>query len=690
MQQLTVASAVTNLHGVGIQAQKHLRRLGIVTISDLLWHIPFRYDDFRELTTIANLKIGQTVTISGTLGLIATRPAFRRRLSVTEVLVHDATGSIKVVWFNQPYLVRTLKPDDRVMLSGKVASRSGTIQLVSPSYEKLRGADPIHVGRLVPVYTTTAGLSQRQLRYFVSQALSVVPHLSDPLPEKLRGQEHLASIAETLATIHFPKDEAERDRALGRLKFDELLVFQLSRLLAERERQPERAPEIRFRETLVRPFVAQLPFHLTASQRRAAWEILQDLERSPPMNRLLEGDVGSGKTIVAALAALNATVGGWSVVVMAPTEILALQHSSTFTELFERTDLPILLWTHGFCRKTIRGRREELRRSAGLEKQLGRQAGIVIGTHALLSEGVAIPRLGLVVVDEQHRFGVEQRKLIRTKGGELVPHFLSLTATPIPRTLALSLAGDLKLSVLTTRPRGRKPIETIVASEAHRDRVYASVEREIAMGRQAFVLAPLIEPSDVLGIASATSLYEELQVLFPKRRISLVHGKLTGREKDAALRAFADGTTDLLVATPIVEVGIDVPNATVMVIEGAERFGLAQLHQLRGRVGRGEHHSRCFLLPQNMTPLGRKRLDAVAATHDGFRLAELDLQLRGPGDLVGTMQSGFLDFHFATLSDHALMGRALSVAQRLLAEDPTLSMVPDLRAQIRKEMPHKE
>lgn len=685
---LSIRAPVTALHGVGPAVNKKLQQLSITTVEELLWHLPFRYEDYRTLTAISDVQIGQNVTVAGTIEIIASRRSWKRRMTVTEALVRDTTGTLKAVWFNQPYLATTLKANDRVMLAGKASDRYGGLQLASPAYEKMDRGETLHVGRLVPIYPTTGGLTERQLRYCVSQALRCVDEVEESLPEGVLAQERLMSLSDTIRTIHFPKDEHDRDRALERLKFDELLLFHLRRMLDERGTRLLRAPKIPFDQATIRSFVRSIPFELTQGQRKAAWDILQDLERDTPMNRLLEGDVGSGKTVVAAIAGMNVVQAGWNVVLMAPTEILARQHFLTLTELFGATSTPVVLWTGAFHELHHGGKKYPLAKRA-LKTQLPKHGACVIGTQALLEDRASLDRLGLIIVDEQHRFGVAQRQSLQ-QGGRTTPHFLSLTATPIPRSLAIALAGDLRLSILSTLPKGRKPIVTRFLPPHQREALYRRVDTQLAAGRQAFVIAPLIEASDRLGVASATALVEELAAYFPKRRLGLLHGKLTSKAKDATLAAFVNHEFDLLVATPVVEVGIDVPNATIMVIEAAERFGLAQLHQLRGRVGRGRHQSYCFLLPTTVTRLAKKRLDAVTATSDGFRLAQLDLELRGPGDLVGTAQSGFLDFRFASLGDHALLERSRVVAATILEKDPNLKQHSLLRKNIAKTAIHKE
>lgn len=681
---LSAESAVTYLHGVGPTAEKRLAALGIRAIKDLLWHLPFRYDDYRTLHRIASLRVGEVATVTGTIDAIATRRSFRRRLTVTEALVSDDSGTLKVIWFNQPYLANTLRPGDRVMLSGKVTRRQQGIQLASPAYEKRDREETLHVGRLVPIYPTTAGLTERQLRYFISQALRLVQNLEDPMPETLCKSESLLPLTQTLSWIHFPHDEHERDRALERLKFDELLFFQLQRLFAERHTHLRPAPIIPFDKSAVQSFVHSLPFTLTSGQRRVAWDVIQDMTAQTPMYRLLEGEVGSGKTVVAAIAAANVLAAGLSVALMAPTEILARQHFLTLMDLFKHAAFPLALHTHAFHEHAFQ------KKPQGESDRSLTDPRFTIGTHALLEPSADLGNLGLVIVDEQHRFGVEQRRAFQQRSSEMIPHFLSLTATPIPRTLALAIAGDLRISALRVLPKGRKPIRTQYLAPTDRESAYGHAIREAKSGRQIFIVAPLIEPSDALGVASATALFAEVTSMFAGLRVGLLHGKLPSKTKDAALLAFARHELDVLVATPVVEVGIDIPNASVMIIEGAERFGLAQLHQLRGRVGRGASASTCFLLAGTETPLVKRRLHAVATTQDGFALAELDLSLRGPGDLVGTTQSGFLDFHFATLGDHGLMERARNAAEKLLTDDPTLHAFPLLKKQLRTFPAHSE
>lgn len=646
---------ITTLPGIGPTTAKALERLHIHSVEDLLFHFPFRYDDLRLVKKISDVKIDERATIEATVELIGNRRSPRKRVMLTEGLVRDDTGSMKVIWFNQPFLTKNLKPNDRVRLTGRIESGYGQCQMTAPEYDVIgKRAESHHSGRLVPIYPTTGRITQKSFRVWMTAALRHANELPDPIPASVVAENRLRQFHESLHAIHFPKDEADRDAAIERLKFNELFVFFRERLKQRHGQAPAQA--FPFDQRHMQQFVQSLPFPLTNGQRKAAWEIIKDLEKPVAMNRLLSGDVGSGKTAVAAIAAYHVLASGASVAMMAPTELLARQHFFTLKTLFSKYAIGLTLWTQTFHESTVHTKES--------------RPVFLIGTHALLHDHTPIRPCGLVIIDEQHRFGVRQRERLQTLGSHdgISAHFLSLTATPIPRSLALTLANDVSLSILAEMPKNRKPIVTAVVSMEERDALYTSVDKEVQQGGQAFVLAPLIDPSDTLGIASATSLYEELRQRFNHRHVGLVHGRMKGREKDGALLDFANRKTDILVATPVVEVGIDIPNATVMVIEGAERFGLAQLHQIRGRVGRGSKQSYCFLTASTMTDLVRKRLVAVATSTDGLKLAELDLNLRGPGDLVGIEQSGFLDFRFASFADADLLERTRASAASYLTQ----------------------
>ncbi|MBI4262129.1 ATP-dependent DNA helicase RecG [Candidatus Uhrbacteria bacterium] len=656
-----------------------LKKLGITTVRDLLFYFPFRYDDLSNVVAIRDLMNGVKVTVQGTIDLIANRRSPRKHMLITEALIRDATGSIKVVWFQQPFLAKVLPPGTRVALSGVVEEDHYGTQLTSPSYEKMGGGDTIHTGRRVPVYSLTSSVTEKQFRTVLNAALPLIPSVSEWIPKHIRARYQLIDIQAALKSIHFPEDDASLALATRRLKFDELFLLQLRNARSRQTRTAEQAPRITFHEKETKAFVDALPFTLTDDQKKAAWEIIKDMSgqgsavrgQEPivsPMHRLLEGDVGSGKTVVAAIVAYNVILSGYRVLLMAPTEILAEQHAQSLIKFFSGTSIHIGLWTASH--KLLKKEREEAR--------------FIIGTHAILHAKEPLHDVGLVIIDEQHRFGVEQRKELRRHSGEgMTAHLLSMTATPIPRTLALTLYGDLDLSILKMMPRGRKVIETRIVEPHERVTTEGFIANELKKGRQAFVICPLIDPSDTLGVRSATQEFERLKKeIFLSWTIGLLHGRMKAKEKEATMRDFKDGKIHLLVSTAVVEVGVDVPNATIMMIEGAERFGLAQLHQFRGRVGRGEHQSYCFLFADTRGAATKNRLAAVVRSTDGFALAEEDLKLRGSGDLFGTQQSGVLDLRIATLGDTAIIHETQRAVQDLVAQDSTFAAWPELKARI--------
>ncbi len=676
---LNLKTPLSELPGVGPSTAAKLSKLGISTALDLLSHFPIRHEDLRHVTPIARLRSGQTVVLRGRLQLIQSRRGWRRRrMTITEGLLEDGSGSVRLIWFNQPYLATTYRAGEELLVVGKLVTSAYGPQMQSPLVERVSERQLL-AGRILPIYRATAGLTQRQIRSLILKVLPLVRSLPDWLPEPIRQAERLLRLPDAIREIHFPTALRKLNAARERLKFGELFLFALSVLQTQRLRERGRAGPIPFHEQAVRSFVRSLPFTLTDDQRRAAWEILRDLERPVPMNRLLEGDVGSGKTIVAAIAMHNVAAHGRQSVLLAPTDILARQHFERLTRFFGRA-LEIGLLT--------RTQRDWNRNGQATQRTLltaikNQNIDIVVGTHALLSQRVSLPALSLVVIDEQHRFGVEQRHALIAKAGARTPHFLSMTATPIPRTLALALYGDLQLSFLKELPPGRTPVTTAVVPVLEEERVLAHIRERAKAGEQTFVVCPLIEESDELGVAAATTEYERLQTgPLANLRLGLLHGKLPVKEKHRALKEFAAGATNVLVATPVVEVGIDVPNATTIVIAGAERFGLAQLHQLRGRVGRSSKPSTCFLLTDSDDHAIRERLEIVARTTDGFALAEEDLRRRGPGDLYGIRQSGLPQFALASLTDLALMQKTQSLARELLQSDPTLDRQPQLKRKV--------
>jgi ATP-dependent DNA helicase RecG len=633
---------------VGPRRAADLARAGLASIGDLLYRFPLRYEDRSRPVAIAALRPETTTSVMGEVVRVGFRPTRRPGFTIVEVVVRDGSGAVTAVWFNQRFLRDVFHAGQRVALYGKVEARGRAgVQLVNPQYELLdpdEGGEPtlagLHTGRVVPVYERIGALTPRVQRSLVRQALDSLPaDLPDRLPAEIRGRLGLPGLREALAGAHFPDGAADlaaldacRAPAQVRLVFEEFFFFQLGLALKRRDLAAERKPFRVVVDDRVRAAArAVLPFALTPDQRQAIREIVADMQRPWPMNRLLQGEVGSGKTLVALLAALVAMENGLQVAFMAPTEILAEQHHDTLRRLLAKSRFQVGLLTGG----TPPAARRVLQRA--IEEGV---ASLVVGTHALVQEAVRFRALGLAIVDEQHRFGVVQRAELRRKG--LCPDVLVMTATPIPRTLALTTYGDLDVSVIRTLPPGRTPVKTTVRPETRREEVYAFVAGELAAGRQAYIVFPLVEESEKVDVRAATEMADHLAAdVFPAFRVALLHGRMGGEAKDRVMRAFAAGEIDVLVTTSVVEVGIDVPNATVLVVEHAERFGLAQLHQLRGRVGRGPHASFCILLYQPpLSDAARARLETLAETSDGFAIAERDLALRGPGDFFGTRQSG--------------------------------------------------
>jgi ATP-dependent DNA helicase RecG len=693
---LNLDSPVTALSGVNRPTAAKLSTLGITTLRDLLYHFPHRYDDFSTLRSIAQLVPGEQQTLIATVWSAAEK-RLGRRSRATELIIGDKTGNLRVVFFNQPYLSTKFKTGATVVLSGRVSVFHHQRQMDSPEWELLPPGElerAIHTGRLVPVYPLTAGLSARTLRRIMHQALSVgVPMLAESLPAPVRERHRLIGLTEAVQQAHYPDNRAKAEAARRRLAFEELLALQLA-VLKERKARLEAAASVPLplQEGAREAFLQTLPFDLTRAQRRVAAEIDSDLTSPLPMARLLQGDVGSGKTVVAALALLAAVENGLQAVLMAPTEILAEQHFRTLCALFRaEPDLtgPAYRADPPYLKQPLRI--ALLHGGMGTKaKTLAQQAlsqgdvQIAVGTQALIQERIQIPKLGLAIVDEQHRFGVAQRAALRDKG--INAHLLVMTATPIPRTLALTLYGDLETSVIDEMPPGRKPISTKFIASEQREFAYRFLRDEIDAGRQAFVICPLVEESEKLETKAAVEEYERLRSLevFKGVSIGLLHGRMRPTEKDEIMSAFASGRTQILVSTAVVEVGIDVPNASVILIEGADRFGLAQLHQFRGRVGRGADRSYCLLLADNASEDAGERLRLMEETQDGFELAEADLRLRGPGEYFGTRQSGMPELRVASLTDVALLTETRDEAAGILADDDSLESTgwKEIRARV--------
>ncbi|MBI2473321.1 ATP-dependent DNA helicase RecG [Candidatus Uhrbacteria bacterium] len=658
-----LTSPLSDLPGIGQKALVDLRALGMRSVRDLLWYLPFRYDDFSRICGAGQVKAGDTVTVMGTLQSLTSRPAKKRGLKIIEGMIADETGKLSVIWFNQSYLEKSLSVGMKLSLAGRVDNRMG-LSLLNPVIERSAHTGT-HTGRIVPIYGLTGTLTMRRLRDGMKAALPAADEYSDWVPAKIIESEGYPSLAQALRDIHFPSSKQDLESAISRLKFDELFLHQLLFARVRSERSQKSALPIPFDESFLKAFVQSLPFNLTIAQRKAIWEIVQDLEKDHPMNRLLEGDVGSGKTVVAAAAAASVLHAGERVVYLAPTEILASQQQAALMRLLNE---PVGLLT----RTQHKVGMEPIAKETLISQINMGQVKCVVGTHALLQDQVNFSDVRLVIVDEQHRFGVEQRHaLLQTEG--LAPHLLSMTATPIPRSLALTIYGDLDLSILNQMPEGRKPVATAVVLESQRRGMWSHVHEQIKQGQQVFVVCPLIDPSDTLGVKSVTEVAKELKN-GPLKTVSsaTLHGRLKSDEKEKIITAFRDGEIDLLVSTTVVEVGVDIPNANVMVIIGAERFGLAQLHQLRGRVGRSDIQSYCYLLPEQLSGTTEMRLRAMEQTTDGFKLAQKDLELRGAGNVFGNAQSGFPDFQLATIQDTDIMKKARDKADELLGEDPSL------------------
>lgn len=676
--------SISSVMGIGASKAKDFSRLGLNTLHEALFDFPFRYDDLSHAVAIADAKPGSKVTLQGTISSIDSHRSQKSwRMMVTEAIIEDGTGAIKAVWFHQGFLTKVLKPGQVVSLAGKVDDKYG-LSLVNPVYEVIGTAKVTKdTGRIMPIYRLTGALTQKIRRKVAEASLAAIKEVDDWMPEHILRDVELIPLPDSIAELHFPGSTESKEKALRRLKFDEFFLHQLLHAKSRRELKLQKAPKVPFDEAAVKKAVSELPFTLTGAQKKAIWAIIKDMNRPEPMNRLLEGDVGSGKTVVAALVALNAAKDGWQTAMLAPTEILAEQHAQTLQRLFG-DKLTIALYT----RTKRRVGEKEVTKAQLLSALKNNAAQIVIGTHALLTQDVLFDRLGLIVVDEQHRFGVRQRQALKDKQGDLdgMPHLLSMTATPIPRSLALVLYGDLDRSILNEYPAGRKPIDTHVVELGREQIVYEQMRKEMDAGRQIFVVCPLIEESDALGVNSVSQVFKEF-VLEPFKgyRVVMLHGRMKTKEKDDVMRKFASGEADMLISTTVVEVGVDVPNATIMYVEGAERFGLAQLHQLRGRVGRGEHQSYCFLHPSGILgEVARERMKAIENSQDGFDLAERDLQLRGPGNIFGTEQSGFEQFKLGTMHDIDLMSFAKDFSKEILDQTPDLSAYPKLRDRLYK------
>ncbi len=695
---LNLDTPVEDVPKIGPNYQKKLKKLGIKTVQGLLFYFPARYDDFSDIIPINHVKAGEIACVQGRIISIDQTHTFKRGMDITEIVIEDETGEIPALWFNQPYLAQSLKEDQYICLAGKVSLGKDGIYLSNPAYERIYedslNENLTHTGRIIPVYSETKGVTSRWLRYVLKPLLmqfhTLIPEI---LPQEIVEKQKFLPVSEAIWQAHFPESFEYADAAKARFAFEDLFLLQLSVLKEKAKLQQNVAQPCLMDAALMKEFTGSLPFELTASQKQCAFQILKDLEKRVPMSRLLQGDVGSGKTVVATMAALNAVKCGHQVAFMAPTEILAKQHFLGISKMLEKFNVRV-----AFLSGKSTGKKELLKKLENGE------VDILIGTQALLSKGVKFKNLALIVLDEQHRFGVNQRAEL-TREKKVMPHLLSMTATPIPRTLALTVYGDLDLSLIKEMPKNRKKIITTVVGQAERQKAYDFIKEEVKKGRGVFVICPKIETKEksdapITGsfvpqnysfgfaakeeIKSVKQEYEKLsKEIFPDLRITMLYGKMKAAEKELIMQDFKKGEIDILLSTSVVEVGVDVPRATIMMIEGAERFGLSQLHQFRGRVGRSDMQSYCFLFTTEENQQNRKRLKAMEKSNNGFELAEEDLKIRGPGQLYGTQQWGLPDAAMQNLSNIFLIEKTRSEAKELLEKDPSLQQYPLLKERLK-------
>lgn len=667
---LPLSSPMTNGGRIYKMFSSRLEKLGIHTFEDFLLHIPSRYEDYSIISKIANIQQGEQVTLQGSV--LDSKNQYLRRgriKTIQKIILSDDTGSIELTWFNQPFILKNITQNTTLSVSGRVQKSKKTFTIASPDYEVLTpGESAIHTGRLIPVYPETKGISSKWLRRQIYNLLiEYKDELTEYIPETILKKHHLMPYAQAIHEIHFPKNVVSADMARSRLGFDEFFLMQLAATQRRKswQKQTRKEPfKIKEHKDKIDRFISSLPFALTNAQHRSVSDLLDDLSETKAMNRLLQGDVGSGKTVVATIVAYLSYLNGYQSVFMAPTEILANQHFKT---------METLLAPYGVTTRLVTGNKKYLDSET---------FNILIGTHAVLSDKINFTKLGFIIIDEQQRFGVNQRGLIRQRGNN--PHLLTMTATPIPRTIALTMYGDLDVSYLNEMPIGRKKVKTWLVPPEKRNGAYEWIRKQVTQtNSQVFIICPFIEESENMQtVKAATIEYEKLQKnIFPELRIGLLHGKLTSKQKDTALQEFREKKFDILVATPVVEVGIDIPNATVIMIEAAERFGLSQLHQLRGRVGRGDKQSYCLLFSENANPQTTNRLKSLETVYSGAELAEIDLKLRGPGTLYGTLQHGIPKLKAASFSDIALIQQAKQAADEIF---PTLSAFVVLSEKLKK------
>ena len=690
---MNLDTPLRHIPGIGYLHGRRLAEINLLTVNDLINHFPFRYDDFSEIVPINEAQLNTKVTLKGEIWSI--KNIFTRYgKKLTQAVFNDGTNSINLTWFNSTYLTKSIKVGDRLQISGKLTKYGSKLSIIMPVWERLESGISIkgqvvreekylHTGGLISVYPETEGISSKWLRTKISQILPKVSlFIEDPLPGDIKGK--MLDLKDSYQKIHFPENYPDADKARERLAFDEIFIIQLQTLKVKSEWSRVKSIEaLSINRPELEKYIKSLPFQLTGAQLKVLEEIISDLKSQTPMNRLVQGEVGSGKTVVAAITAYISHLNGLKTLYMAPTEILAFQHHATFQKLLAPVGINTGLYTGSKKFTKIK----DLRLKTGKKNikssitNLQSSPDIIIGTHALLSDKLVADDVGLVIIDEQQRFGVEQRSILRSKAK--IPHFLTMTATPIPRTVALTLYGDLDLSIIDELPKGRIPVKTHVVPSKKRKDAYKFIQQRVDAGEQVYIITPLIEISEtLLTVKAAKDEFETLQKVFPKLKLGLLHGCLKPKEKDQVLNDFKDKRFDILVSTSVVEVGVDVPNATIMVIEVAERFGLAQLHQLRGRVGRGSKQSYCLLFPTTEESQIVSRLKNLERISDGMKLSEIDLKIRGSGEIFGKRQSGRLDLKIASFADIDLIEKTRAAAQKLLAEDATLANYPRLKVKL--------
>jgi len=692
---------IKSLPKIGDKIEKKLEKIGIKTINDLIFYFPYRYEKYEICENLNKIKVNIPINIKVKIDLIRNKRSLRKRMTITEAIVSDEHGSLEVIWFNQPFLSKNLKNGDQISLAGKIVASNGRLIMSSPIYEKInKNEEPIHTQGIVPIYNLTYGLTQKQLRFFIKKISHNFSKITEYLPKETLKRQNLININESLQKIHFPQKDQDIETAINYFKFLELFLFQLKSYFLQKDLETKKANKLEIKIEKIKEFISNLPFELTDDQKKSAWEILQETNSDQTMSRLLQGDVGSGKTIVALIAALNCLLNNKQAIFMAPTEILANQHYNTSLKLLEKYNFKIALLT---SQKKEANFEINSKNKKEISQIICQEADLVIGTHSLIGENIKFKNLSLTIVDEQHRFGVNQRQEILNKNIDdkrniTTPHFLSMTATPIPRSLSLVLFNGLKLSSIKTKPKNRLDIKTDIVGPEKKMAMYKFIEKEILKGRQAFIICPLIEESENSESKSVKEEYQKIKKnIFPEIEVAMLHGKMKAIEKEKIMTDFLNNKIKIIISTSVIEVGIDVPNATIMLIEGAERFGLAQLHQFRGRVGRGEHQSYCFLsisdnkndtlfFSKDKNNVGIKRLEALKKYQNGLDLAKIDLKNRGGGDIYGKIQSGFMNFKFASIFDYETIKKAREELEILTKNDPEFKRNTLLLEKIKKNL----